>query len=60
MIYTPDGKVLGPYYDDSDGQTDARINLNVANPSGVASGEWHLKVTDLDTLGSDDYYVKTY
>jgi hypothetical protein len=60
MIYTPDGKVLGPYYDDADGQTDARINLNVANPSGVASGEWHLKVTDMDTLGSDDYYVKTY
>ncbi|HEY3274586.1 MAG TPA: hypothetical protein VGJ92_12515 [Methanocella sp.] len=60
MIYTPDGKVLGPYYDDADGQTDSRINLNIANPSGVASGEWHLKVTDLDTLGSDDYYVKTY
>jgi hypothetical protein len=60
MVYTPDGKVLGPYYDDSDGKTDGRINLNIANPSGVASGEWHLKVTDIDDMGSDDYYVKTY
>lgn len=62
MIYTPDGKVLGPYYDDSDGKTDGRINLNVANPMGVAAGEWHLKVTseDTDLLRSDYYYVKTY
>ncbi len=60
MVYTPDGKVLGPYYDDSDGKTDGRINLNIANPSGVAAGEWHLKVTDMDTLGDNDYYVKTY
>jgi hypothetical protein len=60
MIYTPDGKVLGPYYDDADGKDDARINLNVANPSGVASGEWHLKVTDMATLGNNDYYVRTY
>ncbi len=60
VVYTPDGKVLGPYYDDSDGKADGRINLNIANPSGVASGEWHLKVTDLEKLGSDDYYVRTY
>jgi hypothetical protein len=60
MVYTPDGKVLGPYYDDSDGTTDGRINLNIANPSGVAAGEWHLKVTDTDTLGDNDYYLKTY
>jgi hypothetical protein len=60
VVYTPDGKVLGPFYDDSDGKTDGRINLNIANPTGVASGEWQLKVTDMSTLGSDDYYVKTY
>jgi hypothetical protein len=60
VVYTPDGKVLGPYYDDSDGKTDGRINLNIANPSGVASGEWHLKVTDMATLGNNDYYVRTY
>lgn len=60
LLYSPDGKILGPYYDDSDGKTDGRINLNIANPSGVASGDWQLKVTDMSTLGTDDYYVKTY
>ncbi len=60
LLYSPDGKILGPYYDDSDGKIDGRINLNIANPSGVASGEWQLKVTDMSTLGTDDYYVKTY
>jgi hypothetical protein len=60
LLYSPDGKILGPYYDDSDGKTDGRINLNIAHPSGVASGEWQLKVTDMSTLGTDDYYVKTY
>jgi len=60
VLYSPDGKILGPYYDSSDGTTDGRINLNIANPSGVAAGQWHLKVTDMTSLGSDDYYVKTY
>jgi hypothetical protein len=60
VVYTPDGKVLGPFYDDADGRDDARINLNIANPSGAASGEWHLKVTDMTTLGNNDYYVRTY
>lgn len=59
-IYTPDGHVLGPYDDSSDGKTDSRINLNVDNPSGVAAGEWSLKVTDTGVAGKDAYYVKTY
>ncbi len=60
VIYTPDGKILGPYDDASDGTVDGRINLNIANPSGVAQGEWYLKVTDTSLLGKDAYYVKTY
>lgn len=60
MIYTPDGSVLGPYYDDSDEQTDGRINLNITNSDGLAAGEWYLKLTDTDDVGSTDYYVKTY
>lgn len=61
-IYTPDGKVLGPYYDSSDGKIDGRIDLNIANPSsgGVATGEYYLKVTDTSPTGKDEYYVKTY
>lgn len=61
MVYAPDGSVLGPYYDDSDGTTDGRINLNIANPDGIATGEWYLKVSDTDDItGTNDYYVKTY
>jgi len=59
-IYTPDGHVLGPYDDSSDGKTDGRINLNVDNPSGVAAGKWSMKVTDTGVAGKDAYYVKTY
>ncbi|OPY28874.1 MAG: hypothetical protein A4E28_01261 [Methanocella sp. PtaU1.Bin125] len=59
-IYTPDGHVLGPYEDSADGRTDGRINLNVAGPSGVAAGEWSLKVTDTGGTGVGAYYVKTY
>ena len=59
-IYTPDGHVLGPYDDSSDGKTDGRINLNVDNPSGVAAGKWSMKVTDTGVGGTDAYYMKTY
>lgn len=60
MIYTPDGHILGPYTDASDGTTDGRININVSNKDGLATGEWYLKVTGSDVTGADDYYVRTY
>ena len=59
MIYTPDGHVLGPYYDDSDGKYDARVNMDIVNPDGIARGEWHYKVNGMDVQGKDDYYVRT-
>jgi hypothetical protein len=59
-IYTPDGHVLGPYYDSSDGKTDNAINLEIDNPSGVASGTWIFKVVDTGTTGKDEYYIKTW
>ncbi|CAJ36157.1 hypothetical protein [Methanocella arvoryzae] len=59
MIYTPDGKVLGPYYDDADGAADDRINLNITRSEGLAAGEWYLKVSDTAKIGETDYYVKT-
>jgi hypothetical protein len=59
-IYTPDGHVLGPYYDSSDGKTDNAINLEIDNPSGVASGTWIFKVVDTGTTGKDEYYLKTW
>lgn len=59
-IYTPDGHVLGPYTDASDGKDDGRININVANPDGIAAGKWYMKVTGTDVAGKDEYYIKTY
>lgn len=60
VIYTPDGRVLGPYDDSSDGKDDGRINMNVSNEAGLAMGEWYLKVAGTDVAGKDEYYVKTY
>jgi hypothetical protein len=60
VIYTPDNTVLGPYYDNSDGSTDGRINLNVTNPDGVATGTWSFKVTGVDVAGNDSYYLRAW
>lgn len=60
MIYTPDGRVLGPYYDSSDNADDGEINLKVSNPDGVAAGAWSFKVTGVTVSGKDDYYLRTW
>ena len=39
-IYSPDGYIFGPYYDNADGVTDGRINLNIQNSNGIAKGTW--------------------
>ncbi len=52
--------MLGPYDDVSYGEADGEINLNIANPSGVAAGKWYFKVTDMSPTGTDNYYIKTY
>jgi hypothetical protein len=60
VVYTPDGHVLGPYYDSSDGKTDGRINMVINNSAGVAGGTWSFKVTDTGVTGKDEYYLKTW
>ena len=59
-VYTPDGHVLGPYTDNTDGKKDGRINLEVDNPSGVSGGAWSFKVTGTDVTGKDEYYLRTW
>ncbi len=59
-VYTPDGHVLGPYTDSSDGKKDGRINLEVDNPSGVSGGTWSFKVTGSNVTGKDEYYLRTW
>ena len=38
-VITPD-RTLGPYYDDSDGIVDGRIDLKIGNPENVTPGLW--------------------
>ena len=60
MIYTPDGHVLGPYYDNYDGKVNGEINLTVTNPDGVASGSWSFKVTGMNVTGQEGYYLRAW
>ena len=60
MVYTPDGHVLGPYADVSDGRTDGRINMEIDNPGGIADGAWLFKVTGTNVTGKDEYYIRTW
>ncbi len=59
-IYTPDGHILGPYTDTTDGKKDGRINIEVDNPSGVSGGTWSFKVTGANVTGKDEYYLRTW
>ena len=59
IVYTPDGQVLGPYYDDSDGIDDGRINLDVANQDGIADGDWRYKVNVQQAVEREEYYLRT-
>jgi hypothetical protein len=61
MIYTPDGHVLGPYYDNSDNKVNNEINLTVTNPDGVASGSWSFKVTGMNVSSNQEgYYLRAW
>ena len=60
MIYTPDGHVLGPYYDNYDGTVNGEINLTVSNPDGVASGSWSFKVTGMNVTSQEGYYLRAW
>ncbi len=60
MVYTPDGHVLGPYTDASDGKADGRISMEVDNSDGVAAGDWLFKVTGTSVSGKDEYYIRTW
>lgn len=56
-IYSPDGYVFGPYFDNADGVIDGRINLNINNPSGIARGTWYYEVYGYSVSGTEDYYI---
>jgi hypothetical protein len=56
-IYSPDGYVFGPYFDNADGVNNGRINLNINNPNGIAKGTWYYEVYGYSVSGTEDYYI---
>ncbi len=56
-IYTPDGYLLGPYYDWSDGATNGNIYLVISRPGGVAQGTWYYEVYGDRVSGSQSYSI---
>lgn len=56
-IYSPDGYVFGPYYDNYDGANDGRINLNIINSNGIAKGTWYYEVYGYSVTGTQGYYI---
>jgi hypothetical protein len=54
-VFTPDGYVLGPYYDSSDGYINGRINININRDGGVAQGYWYTEVYGYSVSGSQSY-----
>ncbi len=56
-IFTPDGAVLGPYYDDSDGAHNGNICVTITRSGGVAQGTWYTEVYGDAVSGSQSYSI---
>jgi hypothetical protein len=56
-IYSPDGYVFGPYFDNADGVVNGRINLNIRNPNGIAKGTWYYEVYGYSVVGAQSYSI---
>ena len=53
----PDWQCLGTYYDDADRTIDGRINIDIKNPDGIATGTWHYEVYGYEVEETEDYYI---
>jgi len=56
-IYSPDNHVFGPYYDRDDGAVDGKINLDIYNANGIATGTWTYKVYGYSVSGAQSYTI---
>ena len=56
-VHTPDGYMLGPYFDNADGTIDGRIHFSIYNPNGIARGTWYYEVYGYSVVGTEDYYI---
>ena len=56
-IFTPDGQVLGPYYDWSDGHTDGQVYFMIYCSTGLAQGTWYTEVYGDRVSGTQSYSI---
>lgn len=56
-IYTPDGKILGPYFDNSDGSLNGRIDLCIRNSNGLATGTWSYRICGQRVSNIQEYSI---
>ena len=56
-VYSPDGYIFGPYYDNYDGVINGRINLYIENTDGIAEGTWYYKVYGYSVSGTQTYSI---
>jgi hypothetical protein len=54
-IFTPDGYVLGPFYDSYDGMMNGATGVTVSRSGGVAQGTWTSEVYGYSVSGSQSY-----
>jgi len=55
--FIPDWQYLGTYFDDADRTIDGRINIDIKNPDGIATGTWHYEVYGYEVEETEDYYI---
>jgi hypothetical protein len=56
-LFTPDGYVLGPYYDSYDGSCDGQIGVRISRSNGVAQGTWSEEVYGYQVSGTQSYSI---
>jgi len=56
-IYSPDGSIYGPFYDNFDGATDGSVNVDVINSGGIPQGTWTYEVYGYRVTGRQYYTI---
>ena len=51
-VYTPDGYVYGPYYDNCDGLLNGNIPVQLTKSSGIADGTYYYEIIGCKVTGS--------
>ena len=56
-IYSPDGSIYGPFYDNFDGSNNGRINVDVINSAGLPKGVWSFEIYGYKVTGTQSYTI---